>query len=572
MKPDFCYKLPNNNARVSMRLLLVFLLTSICAKAMAADFPRPAGLEPAVRFWTKVYTEVTTNQGYLHDAVNLSVIYDTLDLPDRGEWARRDRLINEEKRRYEAALRALGAGKRSNLDEYERKALAAWPKGTSSSTFKAAAAELRFQLGQSDRFKEGLIRSGQWKPHIRNVLSQFNLPGELDVLPHVESSFNPNAYSKVAAAGMWQFMPATARQYMRVDHIIDERMDPFLATEGAAKLLKRNFEITGTWPLALTAYNHGAGGMVRAARAMGSTDIDRIVAGYRGPAFGFASRNFYASFLAALEVDRNAEKYFGKVTLALPVDFDTLALHDYVPAKSVAESVGLSLEELRQYNPGFLDTVWTGEKYIPKGYTIRVPRARLKGPLAEVVAGIPSIYRFAYQKPDVLHKIRSGESLSVIASRYNTSVSKLMALNGLNSHMIRAGQTLKLPGVVQAENSVAVAATTAASRVAETGGAGAYVIQSGDSLWSIARRFNISQRELVAWNNISNKHHIKPGQTLKISGASSGEFQDYVIQPGDSLWAIARRFNVSTSDLLQWNGLKDGRFIKAGQTLRLASN
>ncbi len=224
-------------------------------------------------------------------------------------------------------------------------------------------------------------RSGQWRPHIRSVLAEHDLPQELEVLPHVESSFNPSAYSKVAAAGMWQFMPATARQYMRVDQVVDERMDPFIATEGAARLLKTNYKTTGTWPLALTGYNHGAGGMVRATEALGTNDIDVIVQKYKGKAFGFASRNFYASFLAALEIDSNPGRYFGKVKMDVPIAYDVVAVQKYVSAKALASEAGISMEELKMHNPALLGPVWSGDKYIPQGYPVRVPKSQLKRPL-----------------------------------------------------------------------------------------------------------------------------------------------------------------------------------------------
>lgn len=564
-----------------MRSVLILLLLLSSFSAFGNNFPRPATLEPAVNFWTKVYTDVTTNQGYLHDAVNLAVVYEKIDLPAYASHGVRERIVNQKKWAYERALKNLASGKRSNLDATETKALAAWPKDTPSSTFRSAAREIRFQLGQSDRFKAGLIRSGQWRPHIRRTLAMHNLPEELEVLPHVESSFNPGAYSKVAAAGMWQFMPATARQYMRVDHILDERMDPFIATEGAAKLLKRNYEITGTWPLALTAYNHGAGGITRAARAMGTKDIGVIAAGYKGPSFGFASRNFYASFLAALHVDRNAEQYFGKVTLQTPIEYDIVPVQEYFPVAALAQAAGVSLDELKAHNPALRDVVWSGEKYIPRGYTLRVPRENLTTPLEAAIAAIPQSLRLGHQKPDVVHRIAPGESLSVIASRYNTSVSKLMALNGMsNANRIRAGQTLRLPGNAQPEPAMAAAATPSATpgsaqaEPARSSGSSVYVIKSGDSLWSIARRFNVSQRELAAWNGIGNKNHIKPGQTLKISpgGGSAAGQRSYVVQHGDSLWAIARKFNIPQRDILLLNNLKSSHVIRAGQTIRLASN
>ena len=495
-----------------MKRVLFFALFVVCLQAGATNFPRPEVLEPAVGFWTKVYTQVTTNQGYIHDAVDMSVVYETLELPEYASNTQRGSLVTNAKFQYVKALTALGKGKRSNLTDIEARALAAWPDKTSSKTFQAAAHNVRFQLGQSNRFKEGLVRSGQWKPYIRSVLAANELPLELEVLPHVESSFNPSAYSKVAAAGMWQFMPRTARDFMRVDHVVDERMDPFTATEGAAKLLKRNFGLTGTWPLALTSYNHGTGGVLRAAKQVGSSDIGAIVQSYRGPAFGFASRNFYASFLAAMEVDQNAERYFGPIDMQAPTRYDAVVVSDYIPAKVLSELSGIGVENLRQHNPALRDTVWTGEKHIPRGYTIRIPADNLNQPLAALLAAVPTTFRYSFQQPDLEHRIVPGDSLSTIARRYGTSVSKLMALNGMRSTNIRAGKTLILPGTVSTAPEVA-ASTSRASQ------AGVYVIQRGDSLWSIARRFKVSQQELVAWNGISSKGYIQPGQKLRVTSS-----------------------------------------------------
>ena len=127
----------------------------------------------------------------------------------------------------------------------------------------------------------GLRRSGAYRQHIDAVIREKGLPAELAVLPHVESSFNPNAYSSAAAAGMWQFGRATGQRFMRIDHIVDERMDPYIASNAAMSLLEYNHSVLGTWPLALTAYNHGAGGIARAVRETGTTDIETIVANYR---------------------------------------------------------------------------------------------------------------------------------------------------------------------------------------------------------------------------------------------------------------------------------------------------
>jgi len=507
------------------RALFALLLLFPCFRLHAStEFPEPASLRPAVNFWIDVYTKVSTDQGYVHDDENLAVVYETLELPPYASREERERQVTAAKRRVSAALTSLGRGKRSGLTTTEAEALAAWPADTSSRTFSQAAQRVRFQLGQSDRFREGLVRSGQWKPHIRSVLAQYGLPQELEVLPHVESSFNPAAYSKVAAAGMWQFMPATARQYMRVDNIVDERMDPFISTEGAARLLKSNYKVTGTWPLALTSYNHGPGGMVRASKAVGTDDIGVIVQKYKGQAFGFASRNFYASFLAALEVDRNPGRYMSRLQLDAPTDYDVLTVEDYISAPALARSAGISLAELKEHNPALREPVWSGEKYIPRGYELRIPAAQLQRPLENTVSSLSGSARLSHQKPDRVHRVARGDSLSTIARRYGTSVSKLMALNGLHNHSIRTGKTLILPGTVQQEALTAeqVASTRARLSAGNSQKAGKpqeYVIRSGDSLWSIARRFKVSTRQLQAWNDISAKQHIKPGQKLIVARA-----------------------------------------------------
>ncbi len=166
----------------------------------------------------------------------------------------------------------------TDLNDEEKRVAAAFGATGTPARFAEAANNVRFQLGQSDRFREGLERSSQWEAHIEQAFANLGLPPELAALPHVESSFDPTAYSKVGAAGLWQFMRGTGRRYLRIDDAVDERMDPFRATEAAAQLLDYNYRFLGTWPLALTAYNHGAAGMRRAADSLNTTDIVTILA------------------------------------------------------------------------------------------------------------------------------------------------------------------------------------------------------------------------------------------------------------------------------------------------------
>src|SRR5258706_1124477 len=288
-------------------------------------FPRPPELQPDINFWIRVYSEISTDEGFIHDQRNMAVVYEKLnfinDLTPRERQAR----VDATRERYQAMLRHLSSGA-APRDAEEQRVRDLWPADTSAARLTQAIDDVRFQLGQSDRFRAGLARAGAWESHIASTIAAQGLPAELAALPHVESSFNPEAYSKVGAAGLWQFMRSTGRRFMRIDASVDERMDPFRATEAAAQLLAYNYRALGTWPLAITAYNHGAEGMRRARDKLGTTDIVTILREYNSPLFGFASRNFYVSFLAALTIDREPQKYFGVIQSQSRQQFQEVAL------------------------------------------------------------------------------------------------------------------------------------------------------------------------------------------------------------------------------------------------------
>ena len=478
------------------------LLTSLAANAQSgANFPRPPELEPAINFWVKVYTEVDTQSGYLHDSQHLNVIYERLPL-DRKQ-------IEENRTRIQEDLRALGSGKRSNLSRLQQQILDLWPADVSNATLSAAASNVRWQLGQSDRFLSGLQRSGAYRQHINDVIRQKELPIELGVLPHVESSFNPGAYSSAAAAGMWQFTRATGQRFMRIDHIVDERMDPYMAATAAMSLLEYNYRVLGSWPLALTAYNHGAGGIARAVRETGTTNIETIIANYKGRAFGFASRNFYAQFLAVLQVENDARRYFGDIRLHPAPNFIEIQTDAYIDAEVFARSAGISLEQLRADNPALRPAVWEGNKRIPQGFPVKV-RAEVM-PRGDLLALVPADFKFSIQTPDVAYVVERGDSLSVIARRFNTSVARLVSLNQLpSSNRIKIGQRLLLP---QDNNSeVQLAAIASASEE------GVYTVRRGDSVSLIAARYGVTEQALLTSNGIQDPHRIYPGQELTLPG------------------------------------------------------
>jgi membrane-bound lytic murein transglycosylase D len=421
--------------------------------------------------------------------------------------------VERAKDRYAAILRKIAKGKRTQLSVEEARVLALWPEGVSDATLKGAAKRLRFQLGQADRFREGLERAGQWAPHIRKSLQTHGVPLELESLPHVESSYNPAAYSQVGAAGLWQFTRSTGRLFLRVDSVIDERMDPFASSDGAARLLRSNYDTLRSWPLAITAYNHGVGGMKRAMSKLGTDDISVVTAKYKSRTFGFASRNFYTEFLAALDVDRSAERYFGPLTPRQPVRYETATLEHFVPAEAVQRALGVDRETLREHNRSLRPAVWNGAKYMPKDFELRVPADALKQPIDVALASIPGPQRFAKQHRDRLYTVRRGDSLSKIARKYNVKERELVALNNLRSrHRIRAGQVLALPDKPGARAPIA--------RV-EPPADGVYHVRRGDTISRIAARFGLSETSLVAMNGLRNRHQIAIGQRLRVSTSAS---------------------------------------------------
>jgi membrane-bound lytic murein transglycosylase D len=427
-------------------LLALLLRLPVAAAETPDPFAHPPELERDVRFWIRVYTEVTTDQGLLHDDWNLGLVYEVLRFDPASSPAQREKRVGDAKAHYAAMLRQFAAGETDDLSPHEKRILHAFGDKATPKDFRDAIERIRFQLGQADRFHEGLIRAAVLEKQIAATLMQHGVPAEIAALPHVESSFNFAAYSKVGAAGLWQFMPSTAKRFMRVDGVVDERLDPRSATEAAANLMLYNYRLLGTWPLAVTAYNHGPGGLRRAQEELGSSDIAVIVKRYQGATFGFASRNFYVSFLAALEVDRNAEKYFGPITHLPDTDSTPVELPDYIAVEALAKAFKVDLGALRVLNPALRPPIWNGSRFVPRGYELRLPGTP---PQAEIAAGwarLEPAQRYLAQRNDGSHKMRRGETLAGIAAVSGVSLPRLLAANGWAAdHTVGRGETVRIP-------------------------------------------------------------------------------------------------------------------------------
>ena len=345
-----------------------------------------AGLEKRVDFWKKVYTQYGEDDVIIHDRVQVNLIYDVATESDESS-------------RIAAVERALDEI-RNNLDTPEdlnpaakqiRDAIASYGLPVSASVLQELRDNVHTQLGIKERFRRGIIRSGRYVAGFQEILTKQGLPEELALLPLVESSFENRSFSKAGAAGIWQFTRSTGRLYLRVNRKLDDRLDPMKSTQAAARLLNDNYKALGSWPLAITAYNHGRAGMLRAQNEVGS-EITSIINEYRGPLFGYASMNFYSEFLAAVEVYQNYEQYFGQLTLDRP---------------SAKQAVLTS-------------TTSTAA-------TSAAPRRKVQT---------------AKTSPADKYRVRKGDTLWDIAQRFGTSIRDLMERNNLQNSAIHAGQIL----------------------------------------------------------------------------------------------------------------------------------
>lgn len=309
-------------------------------EANSGEFPRPAELEHQVAFWRRVYSEWKRLQVVVHDDRYLDLVYEVVDLPGNSveSYTPEQKAMVEERRLYwRDRLQGLAidveAGLARSPKDSELASRIAQVAGDSG--LRTAYERVRVQRGLRERFKRGLEISGRYERVFRHIFRRAGLPEDLAYLPHVESSFQAAARSSAGAVGIWQFTRSAARIFMDLDLIGDQRMDPIASARGAARYLGSAHEKLGNWPLALTSYNHGIGGMQRAKQAYGE-DFVQIVRRYDHPKFGFASRNFYTEFLAAREIASQPERFFPE-----GLRFEAPILEDYAVGEtfpSAAES------------------------------------------------------------------------------------------------------------------------------------------------------------------------------------------------------------------------------------------
>jgi len=509
------------------RFLHRFAVVGILAWAAPSlgedPFAVPPGIAGQVEFWKLIFTTYDDTQLLVHDSEEPERIYSILDfrtlarsgLPEATVRAEMNAAEAREKRRIRELLERLhrtGAG-REGLSVEELRIRSLFDDDARPDKFLRAADEkrVRSQRGIRGRFLEGLQRSHRYLPRMEQIFREEGVPVEVTRLPLIESSFNTNAYSKVGAAGMWQFMPSTGRLFMKVSTSVDERLDPFVSTRAAARFLLQNYERLRSWPLAITAYNHGPAGMARAIEQTGTRDIVQIIDRYESPTFGFASRNFYPEFLAALYVEQHYLDFFGPVPLDPPQHTDDVMLREFVAVDSVVRCSATGLDTIKELNPALRPSAFQRGRWLPAGYQLRLPPGS-GDRFATCYANLPSAARRSSPPSTAVaghtHRVRRGETLASIARRYGVSTDRLRRANKIrNSNVIRIGQVLKIPGGT-APRATAKARTGDKTVV--------HRVRRGQTLNGIARAYGRSVESLRRHNRLSDRNQIRVGQLLEI--------------------------------------------------------
>lgn len=404
--------------------------------------------------------------------------------------------------------------------------------------------------------------SDRASPYLYFILQEVKsrqMPYEIALLPVVESGFQPQAKSYQSAAGLWQFMPNTGEMFgLERNWWYDGRQDVHRSTHAALNYLQQLYvQNNYDWLLALASYNAGYGNVLKAQRKYRANHPDGEANFWNiRPYLPKETQHYVPQLLAVSYLVKHRDsyninltpientRYFERVLLSKQVDFNTLT-----------KVTGVPKDMLKLLNPGYLQ-----------------PTTPPSGPF-EIILPINASTTFKAalkKKPELLavqwtkHTVKKGESLSVIADRYKTKMDAVKKLNDMKSNQIRIGKTLLIP--VPMEHAAELQKNMAKTP-AYQGGIYTHKVQSGESLWTIARYYDVSTKELCAWNNIGIRDPLYKGQSLKIRSNLYGKQITYILKNGDSLWTVAKKYNVSTTQLARWNQISSAKVLRPGEKI-----
>lgn len=439
----------------------------------------------------------------------------------------------------------------------------------------------RYQHSARDSFAKWLKRGGRYEPMIRAKLRESGLPEDLTYLALIESGYDPNAYSRAAAVGMWQFMTSTAKSSgLRVDWWVDERRDPVRSTEGAIKFLRYLNEQFGSLYLAAAAYNGGPGrvsrGLTRYADELdGQTGDDAFFALAETDYLRAETRDYVPRLIAAALVAKDPERYGFDIDYDSAFVYDTARVGPATPLAAVAKAAGTSVSSIIELNPEVL----RGMTPPRDSFTVRIPLGTA-GSFDSAFAALPTKERTAWTRVTS----RTGETISQLARRAKVSSKELRWYNP-SLHVSRSGHVGGGKAVMFPSQQVVAAALSVPDptieRYGSSRGAASHIVKHGESLGLIAQRYHTTVKSIMRLNGLR-KSIIYPGQVLIVKGsahssrtrtASSGRAHEggvHVVRSGESLWSIARKYDTTVKTLKKINGLESDR-LRAGQKLVVGS-
>lgn len=427
--------------------------------------------------------------------------------------------------------------------------------------------ELRSFTRNPNYLKRVSIRATPYLHYIVEELDRRNMPLELALLPIVESAYQPFAYSSSRAAGIWQFIPGTARHYgLKINWWVDGRRDIYASTNAALNYLQYLHNEFDDWMLALASYNAGEGNVRKAIRR--NKKQNKPIDFWSLP-LPRETRHYVPRLLAIAQIIQQPEQF--AITLSPIANSPQLARVDtgsQIDLALVEQLAEIPIETLYKLNPGL--NQWATDPDGPHQIVLPLDKAEQ---FTLALANHPKEKRITWQR----HKIRTGETLSHIADKYRTKVNVLKQVNALHNSTIRAGHELMIPVAAKSADRYVLSAD---QRIARTQNSGSgykvnYTIRRGDSLWRIANRYGVSVTKLTRWNGISQKTILRPGRKLVVwphgkQATQTGSY--YTVRRGDSLDRISRQFKVSINDLLNWNSLDKSQYLKLGKKLKVSRN
>ncbi len=494
----------------------------------SGTFPIPSAIKGNVAFWRNVYGKWGRDKVAIHDNEYMGVIYEVVSLPASN----RERFMRARKAHYKRHLEDLETRVRVGLSpsSYQRTLYNKLVDAGGKRAVYGASDRVRSQRGIREHFRRGMAISGRYDKKFREIFRKRGVPEDLAYLPHVESSFQAHARSNVGAAGMWQFMRGTGRLYnMTVNGTIDERLDPVIAAEGAARYLSDAYRKLRSWPLAITSYNHGQAGMARA-KAIYGNNIGAIVRRYKGPLFKFASRNFYAQFVAAREVASHPKRYFPEgIRYQAPLSEDRLVLRYSMPASWVARHYGVSTYRLANLNRHWRKPARQGRANLPAGTTVWLPDGALKRvrstPTPMPVMLAKAEYRStAKWKPARMAKAEPRRKPIRVTKAKPRPKPVRIARAKPKPKPIKVAKARPKPKrkpvkIAKAKPKSVKVAKAKPKKAKPVKTAKVHVVKPNETLYRVSVTYDVSVDQLRRLNRMGpNDTNIRPGQRLRVSG------------------------------------------------------